>query len=428
MENTNPIQPPSSGADIVIVGGGMAGLALAALLRDAPVSVILVDRAAPADPESWPAQYDPRVSALSLASEALLRRTGAWGLMSAERLCAYRHMHVWDGEGTGTVDFDVGDLAGEAIDHLGTIAENRVTQWALYRQVQQQQNVTFVESGLKAVSALPDGWQVSLENGDTWQPSLLVGADGGRSMVRDLAGFNVRAWPYHHSAIVTTVRTEQPHQHTAWQVFLPTGPLAFLPLSDCAAPHGGGNRHYCSIVWSADTAKAEDIMAWDDATFMSRLGSAFEYHLGNILEADPRFSFPLVQQHATHYTRPGLALIGDAAHTIHPLAGQGINLGFLDAAVLAEEIQQNLSRGLPAGERSGLRRYERRRKSHNLMTMSAMEGFKRFFEPLHWLLATARNEGMSQFNRHYLAKRQVISHAMGIAGDIPETAKKVQEK
>lgn len=415
------------GPDIVVIGGGMAGLAFAAALRDAPMNILVVDPAPQQSPDSWPDSFDPRVSALSLASESLLRSLGAWERMASRRLSPYSHMHVWDGEGTGTVDFDREDLGNPAMDHLGTIVENRVTQWALYEQVRQQANVTFMASALRQMRQTLHGWHLTLDNGHQFTPALLVGADGGRSLVRRLAGFRVRSWPYDHTAVVTTVKTERPHQQTAYQIFLPSGPLAFLPLSTGDTD----SQHYCSIVWSADTDRARDIMSWDDGTFMRQSGQAFEYHLGEILHTDARHSFPLVQQHAVHYSQPGLALIGDAAHTIHPLAGQGINLGFLDAAVLAEEVAASVGRGLSPGERSGLRRYERRRKAHNLLTMSAMEGFKRIFEPLHWLLTTARNEGMAQFNRHWMARRQVVSHAVGVAGDLPELAKfpvKMDEK
>ena len=417
--------------DIVVVGGGMAGLAFAAALKDAPVSILIVDRQAQPAPEQWPGCFDPRVSALSVSSENLLQNVGAWDLMESQRFCPYQHMDVWDGDGTGNVQFDTEDLA---TDHLGHIVENRVTQWALSQRVLQQANVSFVESSLQSLRPHINGWLVSLANGDSYRPALVVGADGGRSLVRQQAGFHVRAWPYHHSAIVTTVKTEKSHQHTARQRFMATGPLAFLPL--CEKPYDqwrSDTGHYSSIVWSLDSDAADAVMGLNDSEFKLQLGRAIELRLGEIMETDKRYSFPLVQQHASHYIQPGLALIGDAAHTIHPLAGQGINLGFMDAAVLAEEVALSINRGLSAGERMGLRRYERRRKTHNLTTMGAMEGFKRLFEPLNWWMTSVRNEGMHQFNRHYMAKRKVVSQAMGLEGDLPNiartaTAKKMDEK
>lgn len=412
----------SSQFDIVIVGGGMAGLAFAAALKDSPVTILVVNPSAQPGPEAWPASFDPRVSALSVASENLLRHLGAWSLMESQRLSPYHQMHVWDGNGTGQVDFSDQDVA---YDHLGHIVENRVTQWALYQQLQQQQNATFMETSLADLRRGVEGWTVSLANGQTYTPSLVVGADGGRSAVRQKAGFQMRTWPYDHTAIVTTVETELPHRQTARQIFLETGPLAFLPLCEKTYSEREQDQGcYSSIVWSAKTEMAQSLMALPDDAFRQQLGVAFEHHLGAIKSSDKRFSFPLIQQHAVHYVQPGLALIGDAAHTIHPLAGQGINLGFLDAAVLAEEVTSALGRGLTAGDRMALRRYQRRRKAHNLLTMGAMEGFKRLFEPLNWLLLTARNEGMNQFNKHYLAKEQIVSHAMGLRGDLPKIAKK----
>lgn len=410
-------------ADIVIIGGGMAGLAFAAALSEMPLQIVVVDPQDQPGPEHWANGFDPRVSALSLASERLLQHVGAWPLIVGQRVCPYSRMQVWDGEGTGEVTFTSDSLADDfGVDHLGHIVENRVTQWALSQQVKKNANVSLVQSRLAGLRQGPKGWRVTLANGLQYTPSLVVGADGGRSMVRQLAGFRVRAWHYQHTAIVTTVSTENPHQHSARQIFLPTGPLAFLPLVN----HNSAtdSQCHCSIVWSCETDYAEQLLALDDNHFMGQLGYAFEYRLGKIVAADSRYSFPLLQQHATHYAQPGLALIGDAAHTIHPLAGQGINLGFLDAAVLAEEVAAATQRGLSAGDHSLLRRYERRRKTHNLLTMGAMEGFKRLFEPLHWLLITARNEGMKQFNQHYLAKQQVMAHAMGLAGDLPEMIKK----
>ncbi|MCG8671385.1 MAG: FAD-dependent monooxygenase [Pseudomonadales bacterium] len=406
--------------DIVVIGGGMAGLAFTAALADSAVSILVVDRLSQPAPSEWPESFDPRVSALSLASENLLKHVGAWPLMASQRVSPYQKMHVWDGEGTGQVDFANTEVETE---HLGHIVENRVTQWALYQKVLNQENATFVTASLANLRQGIGGWQVTLDNGEQYHPDLLVGADGAQSQVRNKAGFQVRAWPYEHTAIVTTVKTSLPHEGVARQIFLETGPLAFLPLQGSVNSGDGTDQHYCSIVWSLQADTAQEIEALGDRDFKQRLGAAFEHSLGDIVETDLRYSFPLIQRHCTHYIQPGLALIGDAAHTIHPLAGQGINLGFLDAAVLAEEVASSVAKGLNPGQRLGLRRYERRRKSHNLLTMGAMEGFKRAFEPLNWLLTMARNEGMNQFNRHYLAKRQVVSHAMGLAGDLPKIVK-----
>ena len=199
----------------------------------------------------------------------------------------------------------------------------------------------------------------------------MVAADGATSAVRRLAGLETREWDYLHHAIVTSVRCAESHQRTAWQRFTDDGPLAFLPLDR------GGDTRWCSIVWSCTPKQGERLMALDDAAFCQALGKAFEHRLGKVECSDTRLCIPLRQRHAKRYVEPGLALIGDAAHVIHPLAGQGVNLGFLDAAVLAEELRHAQARGESIAEQRVLERYERRRMPHNLAMMAAMEGFQR---------------------------------------------------
>jgi 2-octaprenylphenol hydroxylase len=272
-----------------------------------------------------------------------------------------------------------------------------------------------------SVAAIDDAtWQVTLTDGTQVRPRLLIGADGAQSRVRDQLGFRCRTWAYDQCAIVTTVTSAKPHSDVARQVFLETGPLAFLPLRPTTEA-----RHSCisSIVWSLDTTEAKKMMALDDTAFRAQLARAFEYRLGDIVASDRRFSFPLTQNHAVDYVLPGVALIGDAAHTIHPLAGQGINLGFLDAAVLAEEIlQAHSNNGLSIDDFSVLRKYQRRRKPHNLMLMSAMEGFKRLFGLDVPPVRIARNLGLSFFNRHSFIKQEIMQRAMGLHGDLPALA------
>ena len=403
--------------DILIVGAGMAGLTLAAALADQPVSVVVIDPHMHAGPEQWPDTFDPRVSALTQASENMLRRLGAWDAMMAQRVAPFAHMDVWDGDGTGNIQFHASEAGAE---HLGHIVENRVTTHALFERVKAAANVEVRCLGLeKILDTEQGGWRVLLSDGSEAEPTLLIGADGARSRVRDQLGFRCRTWAYGQSAIVTTVKTEQPHGDTARQVFLESGPLAFLPLREQSTAR---KSNLSSIVWSLDDEQLKPIMALSDEEFCSRLGKAFEHRLGKVLATDRRFAFPLVQNHAVDYILPGVALIGDAAHTIHPLAGQGINLGLLDAAVLAEEIQRALEHELPLDDFSILRRYQRRRKPHNLLLMSTMEAFKRLFGVDIPPLRVARNLGMSFFNRHTLVKGQIMARAMGMEGDLPALA------
>jgi 2-octaprenylphenol hydroxylase len=408
----------SSQPDLLIVGAGMAGLTLAAALAQSPLSIVLIDPNTPASPQQWPASFDPRVSALTHASENILRRLGVWDDMQAQRLAAFAHMDVWDGDGTGNIQFHAREAGAE---HLGHVVENRITTHALFQRVLAASNIEYRALGLEKILECEEtsGWRVQLSDGSEITPSLMVGADGARSRVRDQLGFRCRAWAYGQSAIVTTVKTELPHGDAARQVFLETGPLAFLPLREHS---GQRDSNVSSIVWSLDDDQIKPLLALSDQEFCERLAQAFEHRLGAVLQADPRFSFPLLQNHAVDYIQPGVALIGDAAHTIHPLAGQGINLGFLDAAVLAEEVQRALGCELPLNDFSVLRRYQRRRKPHNLMLMSTMEGFKRLFGADIPPLRVARNLGLSFFNRHTLIKNQIMARAMGMEGDLPPLA------
>ena len=225
-----------------------------------------------------------------------------------------------------------------------------------------------------------------------------------------------REWDYLHHAIVTSVRTADSHQHTAWQRFTDEGPLAFLPLER-------EGEHWCSIVWSVTPTEAQRLMALGDDEFCRDLEKAFEGRLGTVLSADPRVCVPLRQRHAKRYVAEGLALIGDAAHTIHPLAGQGVNLGFLDAAVLAEVLLHAASRGERLADVRVLSRFERRRMPHNLALMAAMEGLERLFQadplPLRWL----RNTGLKWVDSLPEAKAMFVRQALGLSGDLPELAR-----
>ncbi|MEE4192017.1 MAG: UbiH/UbiF/VisC/COQ6 family ubiquinone biosynthesis hydroxylase [Halieaceae bacterium] len=400
--------------DVIIVGGGIAGAALARALKDSGLRLALVE-ARPLDtgglgglaPVTGTEDFDTRVSAITPASQRLLESLDAWAALPAQRLCAYQSMSVWDADGTGRVEFRASEVDAP---HLGHIIENRLLTGALLAGLDRQPGITLVNPARVSDLdlAADDRVVVEFEDGSALSAALVVGADGALSRLRELAGFRTREWDYGHSALVTTVRTEQPHEACAYQRFLPTGPLAFLPLPDI------DGHHYCSIVWSAETARADELVALDDDDFNAELGAALEHRLGAVLESSPRLSFPLRQRHATDYVKPGLALVGDAAHTIHPLAGQGINLGLQDVAALAEEVKASTQRGGHPGALDLLQRYQRRRKGENLLMMAAMDGFKRLFGdrklPVRWL----RNTGMHWVDRSGPLKQQLMRHAMGV--------------
>ncbi|SDI25969.1 2-octaprenyl-3-methyl-6-methoxy-1,4-benzoquinol hydroxylase [Pseudomonas panipatensis] len=402
-------------ADLVIVGAGMVGSALALALEGSGLEILLLDGSPlSVKPYDRAAPFEPRVSALSEASRRILQRLHAWDGILARRAEPYRDMHVWDGSGTGQVHFSAASVHA---DVLGHIVENRVVQDALLERLHDSTIGLMPGARLEQLRHSGDDWLLTLADGRQIRTPLLIAADGANSAVRRLAGCATREWDYLHHAIVTSVRCAKPHQATAWQRFTDDGPLAFLPLSR------DGDAHWCSIVWSTTPEQAEQLMALDDADFRGALGRAFEERLGSIEQVDPRLCIPLRQRHAKRYVEPGLALIGDAAHTIHPLAGQGVNLGFLDAAVLAEVLLHAHERGERIADERVLSRFERRRMPHNLAMMAAMEGFQRLFQAdplgLRWL----RNAGLRLVDRHHEAKGLFVRQALGLSGDLPTLAR-----
>lgn len=404
-------------ADLIIVGAGMVGSALALALQHSELNIVLLDGASlQPRPHDAADRFEPRVSALSAASQRILERLGAWDGIGARRKSPYTDMHVWDGTGTGEIHFSAAAVHAEVLGH---IVENRVIQDALIERLQAAARVELLaEARLQGLRREAGRWTLTLEDGRELQAPLLIAADGGQSAVRRLAGVATREWDYLHHAIVTSVRCAEPHQLTAWQRFTEDGPLAFLPLC-----RDGDESHWCSIVWSCRPEVAAEMMTLDDSSFTAALGRAFEHRLGDVLQADPRLCLPLRQRHAKRYVQPGLALIGDAAHTIHPLAGQGVNLGFLDAAVLAEVLLRAHERGETLEEERVLSRYERRRMPQNLAMMAAMEGFERLFDSDSLAVRLLRNVGLRQVQALPAAKAMFMRQALGTAGDLPELAK-----
>lgn len=402
---------PSAAYDIVITGAGMVGAALACALGASGLRIVVIE-AQPLPTGIHPGDdYDLRVSAITRASQRIFESVGAWDGMCARRISPFRDMHVWDAAGNGEIHFDSAEI-GE--DTLGHIIENRVIQLALLERMRALDNVELIlPARLMEFATHADSVELRLDDGRCLVARLAVGADGAESHLRRLVGIATRGWKYEQKALVTTVQTELPHRETAWQRFLPTGPLAFLPLADGRS----------SIVWSTTPERADTLLAMDEKGFLAELEQAFDARLGCMIASPgPRAAFPLRLQHATAYTAPRIALIGDAAHIIHPLAGQGVNLGLLDAATLAEVVLDAQRAGKDIGALVTLRRYERWRKGGNLAMMAAMDGFKRLFGSDLTPLKLLRNLGLNITNAAVPVKNIVVRHAMGMSGDLPSMA------
>jgi len=425
--------------DVIIVGGGMVGSALGCALGDLGFRVAVVEAREPL--ATWPADtVDARTSALTRASENILRNLGVWDRMVAMRVSAYREMHVWDAEGFGEIHFDSAEI-GEP--DLGHIVENRVIQKALWERLGEIATVERICPAKVATLDLagepptltldvtdhdetesrPGGRSYKdAETGDTpvgapssarsITASLIVAADGAQSALRTMAGLGTRGWAYDQHAVVAIVRPARHHGDTAWQRFLPTGPIALLPIDDGR----------CSLVWSTAPGHAAALAGMPDDEFCRAVTGATAARLGDIVDAGPRAVFPLRLQHAENYAEPGLALVGDAAHAIHPLAGQGVNLGLLDAATLADVLAQARLRGRPLGAVATLRRYERARKGANLAMMGAMDVLKRLFSNANPALSVARSVGLNATDLATPVKHAIMRRALGVSGERPSLA------
>ena len=417
--------------DFVVVGGGVTAAAMASVLVARKLAVpgrvaIVADRVPPPAAASTIAEanWDLRVFALSRASQRLLTICGAWQLLPPDKLCAYERMCVWDSRGEpggrGSITFDCAEL-GEP--NLGFIVESRALQRQC-RRAALAAGVVFIEAGIAGIAVDPHHVRIRVNDGREMQSALLIAADGADSPTRKLLGIETAGHAYHQDALVAHVRTEKSHRHTAWQRFLPTGPLAFLPLPDGRS----------SIVWSVLRAEAARLRSLDPAAFGAALTAASGEVLGACELTTPIASFPLKLQYAVDYVRPRAVLVGDAAHAVHPLAGQGLNLGFLDCAALVDVLSESsgAGSGAPAGapaaaaagagcfgEPKLLRRYERWRRSENLLAAAALDGLERLFSSDHPAVARLRVAGLDAVGRVPFVKRRLALRALGLSGDIP---------
>ena len=402
--------------DAIIVGAGPIGLATALLLARrsgfASARLAVVDRRLPDDlGKVAAAPMDLRVFALSRASERILRVCGAWDDIRATRAGPYERMHVWHADvpphGGEALIFDAAEI-GER--DLGVIVENSVLQASLAGALRRA-GIALLEG--EVTSLTQERGAVNLGLGDeTLRARLVVGADGASSRVRELAGLAAARGDYGQTALVAMVETARPHQHTAWQRFLGEGTLAFLPLHDGRS----------SIVWSLPTARADRLLTLAPEAFERELEQDLDGALGKVRLASERIRFPLWKLSAEHYVTARLALVGDAAHVVHPLAGQGANLGLLDAAALADVLAEGLAQREDPGAERILRRYERWRRSENELMAAAIDAFDRLLARGSGRVAELAQRGMPWVNRSSLAKRVFIERAMGLAGELPAAA------
>lgn len=387
----------------------MVGSLLACALGDSALKVALLEpRPAPEIDDS---DYDLRVSALTLATQTMLEKLGVWSGIADRRLAPVRGMHVWQAGGLGEIEFDAAEI-GEPC--LAYIVENGVVLKALRDRIEEFTNVHTIGSALAELVST-ETVEIILADGRHLNTKLLVGADGVDSIVRQRLGIPLRSLDMRQRGIVATVRTAVAHDDQARQVFLATGPLAFLPLPEPRA---------CSIVWSADNARADTLLALDDVMFQRELEASFGNCLGAIESVSPRAAFPLALAHADRYIHDRFALIGDAAHTVHPLAGQGVNLGFLDAAALAEVLLGATKERRDIGTVPVLRRYERWRKGDNLAMIAATGGFKYLFGNDWPFIGGLRGAGLSLANQLAPAKKFIMRRASGLVGDLPALARR----
>ncbi len=397
--------------DIAIVGGGMVGATVACALGGSPLKMAVVEQSPPL-PFAPDQPHDLRVSALSIASKNILESVGAWQGITDKRLCPFRRMRVW--ETAGDTEFCSDDIH---YPELGYIVENRVTQLSLLEKMREFDHIEWIcPTQIKQVSYRPGNRvELELDNGRVLATRLLVAADGGQSKVRQAVGLGVTSWDYQQHALVIYIETAYGQQDITWQRFLPSGPQAFLPLPG----------HHGSLVWYHSPDEIKRLQELPFEALKQELTEAFPDCLGPVEKILGVSSFPLRRQHAQGYIKHGVALVGDAAHTINPLAGQGVNIGLLDAAALAEVILEAQNQGQDIADSRILQRYENMRRLENLKMMTLMDVFYQVFSNDILPVKLIRNLGLGLAGHLHPVKNRVMRNAMGLEGNLPKLARGV---
>lgn len=382
--------------DISIVGGGMVGAAIALALSQAGLQVALIERQSVSEFDSQ-SPADLRVSSINLASEAWLSQLGAWHALEKMRLCPYQRLQAFE-QSHSIVTFNAADIKRS---HLGHIVENNLLQLALWQQFGANVRL-FCPSSVTALQQTADSATLTLDSGEQLRSKLVVAADGGNSQLRQLAGIGTNGWQYSQACLVALINTAYPQQDVTWQQFTPTGPKAFLPLC--------GQQG--SVVWYEEAARVKQLAALTPAQLTQQLLNAFPAQLGEV-EVVASSWFPLARMDANRYYAGRVVLAGDAAHTINPLAGQGVNLGFADAKLLTELIIDARRHNSDIGSVSLLQSYQRKRKPANLLMMSAMDGFYQVFGNDITPLRKLRQLALSVAARSTMLKTLVARYAVG---------------
>ncbi len=395
--------------DVVIVGGGLVGGLTALLLAQGGVQATVLDAAPVLDQEKTIAVMNPRVLALSQATIHLLKTVDVWNDLA--RQMPYSGMQVWNKNGYGEINFGYASEQQPQSDQaLGSMVEPSVLNVAIQQKMLQQLKDYRTQVKVIRIEQIPKGWSIQLADGTTLKTKLLIGADGANSFVREQAYIDLDVLDYKQAAISCAIKTSKPNQYVARQIFLPTGPLAYLPMASLDAQENG---YWQSIVWTLPDDYADEYSALTDQDFMRLLTQESLQMLGEVVEVRSRAQFPLKARAAQRYIKSGLALIGDAAHVIHPLAGQGVNIGCLDAAVLCDVLLHDLQRGVWANEQT-LLRYEHQRKGQNDAMMHSMSAIGWLESSELFPFVWARNFGLKQVEQFDWFKDRFMQQANGV--------------